>query len=144
MDAGSTAPPPVPPPAQKITYNLTVFPMGENTKDLKKRCGKGVFLKLSSDRPFDTWKAQVLVKIDATLHPDTIVFEDYEVVFSVPHVSPTPLAITNEEGYAELIQHAMKSKNYEANIYIQQLAPAVKKVRHLCLSVSIVTDQTTT
>jgi len=122
-----------------------MFPVGENTKDLKKHRGKSVLLKLNSDHPFDTWKAQVLIKINATLHPDTIAFKDYEVLFSVPCVSPTPLAITDEEGYAELVQHAMKSKNYKANIYIQQLrAPTVKKVHHICLFVSVITDQTTT
>ena len=98
--------------------NLAMFPMGENTKNLKKHCGKSVFIKLSSNQPFNTWKAHVLIKIDATLHPDTIASEDYEVVFSVPCISPTSLTITDEEGYVELIQHAMKSKNYKANIYI--------------------------
>ncbi|KAL4075438.1 hypothetical protein J3A83DRAFT_4186340 [Scleroderma citrinum] len=107
-----------------------MFPMGENIKDLKKHCGKSVFLKLSSDQPFDTWKAQVLVKIDATFHPNTIVFDDYEVLFSAPCVPPTPLAITDEEGYVKLIQHAIKSKNYKANIYIQQMMPTVKKHPH--------------
>ena len=89
-----------------------MFPMGENTKNLKKYCRKSVFLKLSSNQPFDTWKAHVLIKIDTTLHPDTIASKDYEEVFSVPCISPTPLTITDKEGYVELIQHAMKSSKY--------------------------------
>ncbi|KAI5994992.1 hypothetical protein EDD15DRAFT_2365882 [Pisolithus albus] len=119
-------------PVHKITYNLLMFPVEELAKDdVKKRRGKSAFLKLNSDLPFDTFKAQLLVKISAHLQPDTISFDDYEVSFSIPRISPTPLSVTEEDDYIELIQRVKKAKNFEANIYIQQRSvPELKRKDH--------------
>ncbi|KAI6008433.1 hypothetical protein EDC04DRAFT_2907192 [Pisolithus marmoratus] len=119
-------------PVHKITHNLSMFPVEELTKDdVKKQHGKSAFLKLNSDLPFDTVKAQLLIKISAHLQPDTISFDDYKVTFSIPHISPTPFSVTEEDDYVKLIQHVKKAKNFEANIYIQQKnVPELKHKDH--------------
>ncbi|KIK25261.1 hypothetical protein PISMIDRAFT_9646 [Pisolithus microcarpus 441] len=116
-------------PVHKITYNLLMFPVEELTKDdVKKQCRKSAFLKINSDLPFNTFKAQLLIKISAHLQPNTISFDDYEVSFSIPHISPTPLLVTEEDDYVELIQHVKKAKHFKANIYIQQKSVPELKV----------------
>jgi len=87
------------PPPVKLMFNFSIFPVSEGMKDIKKWKGHNSYLKLSSDAVFDTWKAQLLVKIDKKMKPNQILYEDYDVLFMIPCVSPMPLNVTEEDDY---------------------------------------------
>ncbi|KAI5997046.1 hypothetical protein EDD15DRAFT_2194729 [Pisolithus albus] len=87
----------------KVLYNVLIFPASELKKDdVKKRKGLTSYFKLDSDKPYDTWKAQLLVRISQKLNPNRIAYEDYDVSFTVPPC---------EEG-----------KRAQANVYVQEKA----------------------
>lgn len=116
-----------PEPALKITYNLALFPASEFKKDLKKCKGSNAYFKLNDDEPFDTWKAQLLVRISDKLSPASLLFDDYDINFTIPRISPSPLAVANEEDYDLLRERVRKAKNFEVNIIIQA-KPVLKVV----------------
>jgi len=103
-------------------FNLSIFPESEGMKDIKKQKGHNSYLKLSSDAVFDTWKAQLLVKIDEKMKPDRILYEDYDVSFMIPRVSPLPLNVTEEDDYLLLCECTQKAKDLQATVYIQEKA----------------------
>ena len=100
----------------KLTYNLSMFMASEIKKDLKKRTGKNSYMKLDSDEPFDTWKAQLLAQIDQHLHPERIQLDDYDITFAIPHISPSPITIQSNEDYGLLVERTLKSKEFAANV----------------------------
>ncbi|KAG1786504.1 uncharacterized protein HD556DRAFT_1449597 [Suillus plorans] len=104
-----------------ITYNISLFPAAEMRKDLKRRRGQGTYLKLTADEPFDTFKAQLLVKIYNEMKPATLSFDNYIVSFTIPRLSPSPLAITNQKDYEELIGQVKKAKDLTATVYVQEM-----------------------
>lgn len=77
-------------------------------------------MKLDSDEPYDTWKAQLLVRIDQNLLRDTIRFEDYDILFAIPRISPSPIALQSQEDYAVLLERTLKSRELSANVYVQE------------------------
>ncbi|KIK91071.1 hypothetical protein PAXRUDRAFT_150337 [Paxillus rubicundulus Ve08.2h10] len=103
-----------PKPAIKATYNLSIFPASEFKKDVKKQKGSNMYFKLDDDEPYNTWKAQLLVKIDEKMSPTMLSFDNYNVSFTIPHVSPSPLAIVSGDNYNLLLKHMRKAKNTEA------------------------------
>lgn len=60
----------------KKRYNLILLPASECTKiDIKKRTPiTSTFMKLDSHELFDTWKAQLLVRINKAFSPKVINF----------------------------------------------------------------------
>jgi hypothetical protein len=109
--------------SEKITYNIAIFSASENRKtDVKKRSGKNTFMKLDSDESFDTWKAQLLVRIDSLMKPDHLDIDYYEVSFAIPRISPSPINVTSNNDYTMLIERSLKNKEKSANIYIQEKA----------------------
>ncbi|KAG2346986.1 hypothetical protein BDR05DRAFT_945399 [Suillus weaverae] len=104
-----------------ITYNISLFPAAEMRKDLKKRQGQGTYLKLTADEPFNTFKAQLLVKIDNEMKPATTSFDNYIVSFTIPRLSPSPLSITNQKDHDELIGRVKKAKDLTATVYVQEM-----------------------
>ena len=107
--------------AKIITCNLAIFPASERMKELKKRTGKNTFMKLDIEEPFDTWKAQLLVRINKMLPPDLLDFANYEVNFTVAHISTTPMAISCNEEYDDMLSHVSRTKDLLCAIYIQEL-----------------------
>ena len=111
-----------------IRYNISVFSASERMKELKKKNGKNTYMKLHAEEPFDTWKAQLLVRIDRTLSPTTLDIMHYEVNFSVPRIQPSPMAVSQEEEYTDMVECASKSKECICTIYVQELQALTKKV----------------
>ena len=56
---------------------------------MKKRQGHNLYLKLNSNIPFDTWKAQILVKIEEKIKLDYISYKDYDVSSMIPYLTST-------------------------------------------------------
>ncbi|KAG1831394.1 hypothetical protein EV424DRAFT_1343129 [Suillus variegatus] len=59
------------------------------------------------------FKAQLLVKINNEMKPATVSFDNYIVSFTIPHLLPSPLAITNQEDYEELIGRMQNIKKHK-------------------------------
>ena len=78
----------------------------------KKKHGdpKSDFFRLDEDKEWDTMKAQVMVNIDSLLKPATINYDDYDIMFVIPHYSLQPMALVTKEKYASLVEHALKAK----------------------------------
>ncbi|KAF8834864.1 hypothetical protein BDN67DRAFT_1016074 [Paxillus ammoniavirescens] len=58
--------------AIKAIYNLSIFPVSEFKKDMKKQKGSNTYFTLDDDKPYDTWKAQLLVKINKKMSLTTL------------------------------------------------------------------------
>jgi len=104
-----------------VTYNLAIFPTSEHAKDLKKKIGKNTFMKLDNEKPFDTWKVQLLVCINKILLPKKLNFNHYEVNFTIACISTAPMAISCEEEYKDMLECLGKSKNPVCNIFVQDI-----------------------
>jgi hypothetical protein len=85
-------------------------------------------MKIQADEPFDTWKAQLLVRIDQAISPTTLDIMHYEVNFSVPRVQPSPMAVSSEEEYNDMVERALRPKELICMIYAQELQTVSKKV----------------
>ncbi|KAI6046801.1 hypothetical protein EDC04DRAFT_2597903 [Pisolithus marmoratus] len=107
--------------SKAVLYNVLIFPASELKKDdIKKRKGLTSYFKLDSDKPYDTWKAQLLVRISQKLNPIQIAYEDYDVSFTIPRVYPSPLLIMTDDDYNFLLEHVRKAKEPMANVYVQE------------------------
>lgn len=65
---------------------------------------------LRSDKPFDTLKAQVLVKIADILNPNQLKYDDYNITFTVPRKITNPLPLDSAAKYQHLVTHALQIK----------------------------------
>jgi len=112
---------------------LIMLPASERTKvDVKKRKAiTSTFMKLDSDEPFDTWKAQLLVRIEKAFSPDDIDFTKYEIGFTIPRVIVSPMSVMVEEEYNDMLERIMKTKDSSCSVYIQELVQISKAFKFL-------------
>jgi hypothetical protein len=89
------------------------------------------FLRLDKDEEWDTVKAQVMAKIDLILKPPTIAYNDYNIMFTIPHFSPHPMPLDSEKKYTYLVEHALKAKSPSVKIIIEAKGSKKKKVSML-------------
>ena len=86
-------------------YTISVFtPVQMKINSGKRGGAKNTFLQFGSKEPWNTFIAQLLVKIDGILNPATITFENYTVTFSVPWVHTKPTDLTNENSYKFMVE----------------------------------------
>jgi len=68
-----------------------------------------------------------MVKIDEKMKPDWIAYEDYEVSFMIPCISPQPLNVVTKDDYNLLCEHTQKAKDQQATVFVQEkIRPPVK------------------
>jgi hypothetical protein len=106
----------------------------EASKDVKKRISShSTYMKLNNNESFNTFKAQLLVWINKHFTPKRLSLADYQVLFSIPHISPMPMVLAENEDYQLFLEHIAKAKDQTCAIYAQQLfdEPA-NKVYPLC------------
>jgi hypothetical protein len=82
-----------PAPTVKLTYLLSILSAEEATKPVSKHlpvsdCASAASLELGAEEPWDRLKAQLLMKIDETLAPWALNFDDYLTMFYIPCVLP--------------------------------------------------------
>jgi hypothetical protein len=80
-------------------------------------------IELSSDEPWDTIKAQFLVKIDTKLSPGNLDFNDYRVMYSIPRLLSKPgMQLSTSESYESLIKRVISTPNQNpiVNVTIEQ------------------------
>ncbi|KAG1765075.1 hypothetical protein EV702DRAFT_1204726 [Suillus placidus] len=82
---------PAPGPVTKeVSYIITVFSAAE-MKKAKTKCEPiSASVNLNSDEPWDTLKAQVLVKISNVIKPRILNFNNYALTYQIPRVLPKP------------------------------------------------------
>lgn len=94
----------------------------EGSKDVKKRIScHSTYMKLSNTEPFDTFKAQLLVRIDKHFTPKRLDIVEYQVLFSIPRISPMPMILAENEDYQLFLERIAKAKDHTCAIYVQQL-----------------------
>ena len=76
------------PTVRQIAYMLTITSAAKLKKAAAKRKPKTQNLCLNSDEPWDTFKAQILVKISTAIKPKNINFDDYTLRFSITLLHP--------------------------------------------------------
>jgi hypothetical protein len=112
---------PEPECVKKVTYILSILSANEAKKTPAKRETKTGSVRLNTDKPWDTVKAQILVKIDAALHPKPLEFINYDINYYIARVLPKPgLSLMSDEDYDMLMDRvkSMKSKDPEVHISV--------------------------
>lgn len=93
-------------------------------KDTKKRGdSKTVLMELGDELVWDTWKAQLLVKIDKVLKPKKISFNNYDITFSIPRVHPKPTMLSDEGSYKFMVSQASKGKDPNVLVTVEPIIP---------------------
>ncbi|KAG2152702.1 hypothetical protein DEU56DRAFT_752017 [Suillus clintonianus] len=90
------------PPAgvKEVTFITSITSAAEMKKPASKRTSRNQTFALNLDEPWDTMKAQVLVKISDALNPGLLRYEDYEVSWFIPRVLPKPgLSLLDEKDF---------------------------------------------
>jgi hypothetical protein len=114
---------PVDVPPKNLTYILSILSAEEATKAVSKRTPISTALELSEKEPWDTLKAQLLMKIDTALSPHVLNFDDYTVMFYISRVLPRPgMILETEDSYSALLLRAanLTSKTPTINLTIQE------------------------
>lgn len=110
-------------PKKKITYLMAILTPEEAKKAQSKQAPVSTSLELWSDEPWDTVKAQFLVKISDALSPQNLDFTDYDTRFYIPHSLPKPgIELVMPENYASLVTraHNLTSNTPTVNITIRR------------------------
>jgi len=96
-------------PETKLNYILSVYSSSKMKKPAAKRRAKTSSLQLSATEPWDTVKAQLLVKIDSLLKPKSIDYEDYDIICTIPRIIAKPgIPLTNPTDYTLLLEQSRK------------------------------------
>jgi hypothetical protein len=105
-----------------IMYIMSMMSAAEVKKTvISKRISQSAVIKLDIDEPWDTVKAQILVKIDQALQPSRIQCDDYDIKFYISRVLPKPgLSLAGAMDYEMMVMKARKLKDPEINITVVQ------------------------
>jgi hypothetical protein len=117
---------------EPLSYTISIFTLAQMKKDPKKRGdSKNTVLRLEPEAIWDTFLAQLLVKIDMMLKPKEIDFKNYVVTFSVPRIHPKVTDLADEDMYKFMVERALRSKDRTASITVEPIVDA--KVSYLPL-----------
>jgi hypothetical protein len=88
-------------------------------KPLNKRSAQTMSLQLGREEPWDTMKAQLLVKITAAFKPATLNFDSYDILFYIPRILPKPGSpLMCDDDYSFLLKRSQKCGPKDSTIYI--------------------------
>jgi hypothetical protein len=111
--------------AINVHYVTSILSTAEVKKSINKRVPKNASFQLRTDEPWDTFKAQVLVRITDALHPTTIDLAHYNLMACIARIITKPGAPLNTEAeYAMFVNRLANSKTKDGiltNITITQL-----------------------
>ena len=113
----------------EITYMLTLTSAAELKKAALKHKTKSANLQLNSDEPFDTFKAQILIKISRALKPQIENIANYKIHCTINCVISKPrMDMEYEADYVMMVESALKSKSpYTVNISAEEITGANKE-----------------
>ncbi|KAG1895219.1 uncharacterized protein F5891DRAFT_984425 [Suillus fuscotomentosus] len=126
---GPVVPPkiPTPPPTVDISYMVSILSASEMKKAKSKREPVNTSIDLRTDEPWDTLKAQILVKISTAINPRMLHFDDYSLTYHISWVLPKPgLSLLTEADYNGMMKQVdgMAAKAPTVNINVIQTQPA--------------------
>jgi hypothetical protein len=78
-------------------------------------------MKLDSDEPYDTWIAQLLVRIDKILAPPNISLDNYEISFSISRIVSMPRTVSCIDDFTDMLSYVVKTKDKTCAIHIQEI-----------------------
>jgi hypothetical protein len=111
-------------PAIKVAFTLHIYAASERSKEIKKRKiagGSTITMKLDSDEPYDTWMAQLLVRVEKILAPPNISIENYEISFSISRIVSTPRTMSCKDDFTDMLSYVLKTKDKTCAIHIQEI-----------------------
>jgi hypothetical protein len=86
---------------------------------VSKRAPKITSLTLSTDEPWDTMKAQILVKISDSLNPSLLDFNNYNTSFYINRTLPKPgLPLLAESDYLTMTKKAFNMKGNDPTVHV--------------------------
>ncbi|KAJ7236981.1 hypothetical protein C8J57DRAFT_1087900, partial [Mycena rebaudengoi] len=102
----------VKPVKREITYMISVYSPAQMKKAKSSR-GAPItdVITLDNDEPWDTLKAQILAKISAALNPNPLIYDNYDVVFTVQTHVPEPIHLDTAAKYKHLVSNALRIKS---------------------------------
>jgi len=78
-------------------------------------------LELSTNEPWDTFVAQLLVKVDSVLNLSRIDFDNFNVRYMINRHVPKPgINLRSEDNYKSLLNRLGKLKNPQVTIVVEQ------------------------
>ncbi|KAF9003609.1 hypothetical protein BDQ17DRAFT_1213759, partial [Cyathus striatus] len=108
-----------------VAYVLAVFSAEQLALPISKRVSKGATMYLSTEEPWDTMKAQILVKISQLLDPKILDFDNYKVTATIPRIIAKPgIPLASDSDYMLLTQRLLGTHNTVeplANIKVEEL-----------------------
>ncbi|KAF8156684.1 hypothetical protein B0H34DRAFT_859408 [Crassisporium funariophilum] len=116
------------PAAKSLTYILAIPSAEELKKPTSRQQAKTVSLTLASNEPWDTLKAQLLVKINSALSPAKIDFADYKIKYYILRILPKPgLELETDQQYQDLIKRSqdIKGNTPTISVVVRQLTSRV-------------------
>ncbi|KAJ7284778.1 hypothetical protein C8J57DRAFT_1497665 [Mycena rebaudengoi] len=105
----------VKPVKREITYTISVYSPAQMKKAKSSR-GAPItdIVTLDNDEPWDTLKAQILAKISAALNLNPLIYDNYDVVFTVRTHVPEPIRLDTAAKYKHLVSNALRIKSSAA------------------------------
>ena len=76
-------------------------------------------------------KAQIMAKINSILKPKTISYDNYNMTFTIPHYSPQPMLLDDNDKYLYMVEHMLKAKSGPCVKIMIEVRVLEKKVRLL-------------
>ncbi|KAG1837958.1 hypothetical protein C8R48DRAFT_666962 [Suillus tomentosus] len=118
---------PTTPVTRDISYMVSILSAGEMKKAKSKREPVNTSIDLRTNEPWDTLKAQILVKISTAINPCMLHFDDYSLTYHISRVLPKPgLSLLTEADYNGMMKRVdgMAAKAPTVNINVIQTQPA--------------------
>jgi hypothetical protein len=106
---------------------VSILSASEMKKPKSKREPVNASIDLCTDEPWDTLKAQILVKVSTVINPPTLHFDDYLLTYHISRVLPKPgLSLSSQADYNGMMKrvNGMAAKAPTVNINVIQTQPA--------------------
>jgi len=96
-----------------FTYISTIFSVVDTEKAVSRQILRSLSFQLQSNKPWDTVKAQILIRISTALNLPVLDFTYYQVVLSIPCIISKPgMPFASKADYTILLQRMSgKGKN---------------------------------
>lgn len=104
-----------------ISFVVSIYSLAElKKKSASARKPHRSVIQLDSSKPFDTFVAQVLVKIHANINPKETTIENYDMTFSISRHQTDPVSLSSDSDYAYMLTRAKKQADPSVNVKVEQ------------------------
>ncbi|KAJ7862829.1 hypothetical protein B0H13DRAFT_2354477 [Mycena leptocephala] len=115
------------PPPHEIEYKISMYTARQMQKAKSSR-GHPIteIVTLYSNKPWPTFKTNLLTKINTALKPHSLNFFDYSITFTVPRQVSDPIQLTDHTKYEYLLKKVLLiQKNPTAEIVVEPKAESI-------------------